>query len=69
MTIDGNISDLFFNYDTDDDATICDGSGNFMSYDVTKLTMRAKTFLCYLECLGVKVPTVEDLIADFLERV
>jgi hypothetical protein len=68
-SVDANISDLFFNYDSDDDIAIKDDDGNFMSYDVTKLTERAKTFLGYLERLGVAVPPAEALIADFLARV
>ena len=65
MRVDGNISDLFFNtehhaaYDSDD--------GQFLDHD--QLEAEAGWFLRCLEHLGVEVPTIEDLIEDFHNRL
>lgn len=63
--VNGDISDLFFN--TDVSAAF---SGDTESgYDAAKLEQEAMQFLASLGRLGVDVPTVDDLIADFHGRI
>lgn len=59
MKVDVNISDLFFNTE------------HFYSYDGghTGIKDEANDFLDSLRRLGVEVPTSEDLIQDFFNRV
>lgn len=67
MTIDGNISDLFFNLDLSA-TTEHDLHGNFTGYNDEALAAEAAMFLGYLYRLGVAVPTPEELIEDFMGR-
>lgn len=69
MAVDTNISDLFFNYDSDEDITIKDSDGNFAKYDTDKLCYRANTFLGCLQRLGVDTPSSDELIQDFYSRI
>lgn len=61
--VDTNISDLFFNTDH---ATTVDNKGTFENY--SNLEDEGKMFLACLKRLGVAVPTLPQLIADFLGR-
>lgn len=65
--VDQNISDLFFNTDVSD-AVVNDNNGNFASYDIAKLRNEAEMFLNCLYRLGVSIPSVDDLLADFDRR-
>ena len=70
MSIDGNISDLFFNTDLSAaHLTAKENGGEFAGWDHDKLQEEAKSFLGCLERLGVPVPSVDDLTADFYSRV
>lgn len=66
-TIDGDVSDLFFNTELDC-ARVYDARGHFTGWDVTRLEQEAMQFLASLGRLGVDTPTVDDLIADFHRR-
>lgn len=68
MTIDQNISDLFFNTDNEGAAT-SDETGRFAGYDDAILRDNATIFLACLARLSVAVPSVDELLADFLARV
>lgn len=72
MTIDGNISDLFFNTDNSG-AVIINvgpaGSRCYGGYEEEKLRDNAKMFIACLQRLGCQVPTVDELIADFYRRI
>jgi hypothetical protein len=69
MSIDQNISDLFFNTDLRGAELTRDSDGVFQGYDDDKLRDDAQMFLNCLEWLGVAIPSVDDLIADFETRV
>ncbi len=64
MRVDGNISDLFFNTEHH---VSHDQKGQFADHD--ELETEAKYFLDCLDRLGVPTPTVDELIADFRERL
>lgn len=66
--VDANISDLFFNSDLDM-ARRHDSDGNFIGFDDEALRAEAIQFLNYIGRLGVPVPDVDELLADFYERV
>ena len=66
--VNGNISDLFFNYDVSE-AELHDGSGNYIGHDETLLTAKAQEVLDMLEALGVDVPTADELVEDFYNRM
>ena len=68
VMIDANISDLFFNSDLEATRRL-DRDGNFLGYDDEALRAEAECFLAYLARLGVSVPSVDDLVADFYARV
>lgn len=68
MSIDQNISDLFFNTDLSG-AAEHDAHGQFTGWDVVKLQNEADQFLASLQRLNVAVPTANELIADFRARV
>jgi hypothetical protein len=69
VDVDANISDLFFNSDLSL-AKVHDRDGGFVGYDDEALRCEAKLFLEYLARLTVGgVPSVDDLVADFYERV
>lgn len=65
MRVDGNISDLFFN--TEHHAAHDSDDGQFLDHD--QLEQEATDFLAALERLGVVVPTVDELIEDFHNRL
>lgn len=68
MSIDGNISDLFFN--TEMSVTeLHDAKGDFAGYDEAKLRDEAALFLGCLDRLGVSTPSVDDLLSDFYGRI
>lgn len=68
MTVDTNISDLFFNTDHDD--AVLTESGNFVGYDDAKLLDSADMTLQCLGRLGVQdLPTPRELVQDFHGRV
>lgn len=67
MKINGNISDLFFNTDLNA-AAQHDLRGEFTGYDHEALRAEAAMFLGCLERLGIAVPPIDDLTADFYER-
>lgn len=66
-TVDGNISDLFFNTDVSATAKH-DAHGQFTGYDHEALRAEVQMFLGCLQRLGIEVPTEDELIVDFLER-
>lgn len=67
MSIDVNISDLFFN--TDLAATAMHNEhGVFTGYDPEALRAETQMFLAYLQRLNVAVPTEDELIEDFHSR-
>jgi hypothetical protein len=66
-TINGDVSDLFFNTELDS-ARVYDHRGHFTGWDATRLEQEAMQFLASLGRLGVDTPTVDDLIADFHGR-
>ena len=68
MSVNGNISDLFFNTDLSN-ANLTDKDGQFIDFDLSQLRAEAHDLLACLSRLGVAVPTVEELVTDFLERV
>ena len=59
MSVNANISDLFFNTEH-----VYDSNGN-----CTELKEEAYDFLGCLDRLGVATPTVEELIEDFYNRL
>ena len=59
MTVDCNISDLFFNTQLQLDA-----SGEY-----SEIENEAADFLNCLTQLGVPTPTVDELVADFRDRL
>jgi len=66
--VDWDISDLWFNRDL----SVCaveDASGDFSHYDDAALREEAETFLGNLSRLGVLVPSVDELLADFFDRI
>lgn len=63
----GDISDLWFGHDVENCRVIARGA--FEGWDERKLKEEAKLFLAALSRLGVEVPTVEELIADFYNRL
>jgi hypothetical protein len=67
MRINGDISDLFFN--TDHNSAEYDSNKRFVGYNHDKLREAAELFLLSLERLGVAVPTVDELTADFYGRI
>lgn len=67
-TINGDISDLFFNRDFEH-CRINNAQGNFVDWDGGKLHTEAEEFLASLGRLGVDVPRVADLIANFKNRI
>lgn len=67
MSIDGNISDLFFNTDVSA-AAQHDLNGKFTGYDDSKLREEAELFLNCLKRLGVAIPSVDDLTSNFHGR-
>lgn len=67
IRVDANISDLFFN--TQHDAATHDRNDQFAGYDEEKLESAASDVLGSLRRLGVPVPSVDDLIADFYGRL
>lgn len=69
MTVDGNISDLFFNLDHDH-AKKHDNHGNFVEFDADSLNTSAIWFLKTLRTLGVSdIPSPQELVNDFYDRV
>lgn len=68
MHIDTNISDLFFNTDISR-AKIYDHKGHFMGYKEDVLKEEATDFLNTLDRLGVNVPTPDQLVQDFYNRI
>ena len=68
MAVDPSISDLFFNTDLSN-ANLTDKDGQFIGFDLPQLRAEAYHFLACLSRLGVAVPTVEELVSDFLERI
>lgn len=69
MTINTNISDLFFNRDLDACREYA-RDGEFDGFNDEKLREEAVTFLGNLRALGVKeLPTVDDLITDLYARI
>lgn len=62
--VDANISDLFFNSDLKD-AEARDGDG----YDHDLISDKATEFLGHLEALGVDIPTNDELVEDFFNRL
>lgn len=64
---DGNISDLFFSVDVERCRVM--NRGAFAGWDEKELKEEAKQFLACLSRLGVTVPTVDELIADFYNRL
>jgi hypothetical protein len=68
MSIDGNISDLFFNTEHDE-AAVFDQSGQFKGYDDALLHDLAVGFLTSLVALGVTVPSASELVDDFQRRL
>lgn len=67
MKVNPWISDLFFNHDLSE-AHVHDGAGKFAGYDDVKLREEAALFLNCLYQLGVAVPTIDELIADYYNR-
>ncbi len=68
QSINGDISDLWFNHDNSA-AWIEGDKGECGEWDETLLRVEATWFLASLKRLGVSVPTVDDLIADFYNRI
>lgn len=71
VRVDANISDLFFNRDLEA-AKLYDTKGGprmFVGYDDEKLRDEAQMMLESLTRLGVAVPSADDLIADFYDRL
>lgn len=66
-SINGDVSDLFFNRDLENCRQFSRGA--FTGWDDKRLREEAKYFLDALSRLGVTTPTVDDLIADFYNRV
>ena len=65
--INHNISDLFFSRDFRDAAVM--SKGVFIGWNEEKLAEHADMTLSNIKGLGVDVPTIPELIADFYERV
>lgn len=69
MAVDANISDLFFNYDTEA-AKRFNSRKQFTGYDGEKFREIAEQFLSQLTPIcSVQLPTVEELMSDFSERL
>ena len=69
MAVDLNISDLFFNYDTSS-AKRANPRAEFDGYDEKALAELAQVFLVQLAPIcSVELPTVDELVADFFERL
>lgn len=68
MYANTDISDLFFNTDLSV-AELRDANQQFTGYDNAKLEEEARLFLACLDRLGVTIPTVEELLADFRLRL
>ncbi len=68
MSINGDISDLFFNHDHGD-ISVMNDQNQFDHYDDDKLRESARDFIGYLKRLNVAAPSVDDLVADFYGRV
>lgn len=65
--VNGDISDLFFN--TEHNAAEYNGQRQFTGYNEPKLREAAEMTLGSLARLGVDVPSVDELIADFYGRI
>jgi hypothetical protein len=71
MTVDDNISDLFFNTGLTECAKE-NADGTFAGYDDVMLRAEAILFLQYLDrmgVIGVPRPSVDELLADFYGRI
>jgi hypothetical protein len=68
MSVDANISDLFFNTDLAV-AEVRDERGDFVKYDDARMREEARMFLACLARLNVPVPTPDELLTDFFNRV
>jgi hypothetical protein len=68
MHVNADISDLFFNTDVSH-AVVNDKDGQFVDWNHDALREEAETFLASLDRLGVAVPTADELIQDFHNRV
>lgn len=69
--VNTEVSDLFFNTDHEA-AALLDDRGNFAGFNDEVLLEEAASFIASLERLGVaplRVPTKENLVADFHKRV
>lgn len=66
-TIDGNVSDLFFNLNHSDNAVYEDGK--FSHYDDEKLNEEAKWFCSAIARIGGPSYEPADVIADFYKRL
>lgn len=67
MTVEANISDLFFNRDLSK-AEVYNFEGSFIGYSHPALLEEASMMLENLENLGVSIPTAKDLVSDFYSR-
>ena len=67
MTINSDISDLFYSRDFDH-CTNYNAEEQYAGFDLELLYTEAEEFLASLGRLGVTVPDAADLVADFLER-
>lgn len=70
MSINGHVSDLFFNLNTDDIERPRDSKGTFAGYDQGKLLDKADWFLTSMAGAGcAALPTAAELVDDFKGRV
>lgn len=75
MTVNAHISDLFFNSDLEDCKDFdYSGIGQkcFAGFDDDKLREEAEFFLRHIDAIvhgSIPVPTVDELLADFHNRL
>ena len=67
QSVNGHVSDLFFNHDISDARVMENGS--FKHFDIGKMQDEAKSFADNLSGCGGPTVDPRDLVADFLRRV
>jgi hypothetical protein len=68
-TVDTNISDLFFNTELPNGTKKHNAKGQFEDFDHEAMLEHAGIFLASLGRLNVSIPTAEEMVQDFYNRV